>query len=101
MAIGETGRTMEQPLYYNPLRRPVQPSPTFVSVKALIQRINRKLRHDFRSLRKSRGVRMQTSVGEYYLLDTYRNLIVEQRVDPEELGRELEVIAANETVAEP
>jgi hypothetical protein len=67
---------------------------------ALIQRINRKLKPDWKQLRTARiGGRLESNVGRYYVLDIYRNTVVETHVDPEYLGRELAVLAPCQTVA--
>jgi len=63
-----------------------------VSVKALVQRINRRLKDDEQILKKSRGARARLDLGEWYVLNWNRNLIVDKRVDPEELARELGVL---------
>jgi hypothetical protein len=76
-----------------------------VSLRALIQRINRKLATDQGALyadqlRKARGLRWRQTVGEYYLLNVFRNAVDNTRVDPETLGRELGVLAPWEIVEE-
>jgi hypothetical protein len=77
----------------------IHPATRFVTLSALISRINRKLSEENRSLRKSRGQGMINNVGDYYVLDIYRNSIHEGHVDPEEMGRELKVLADWEQVA--
>jgi len=42
--------------------------------------------------RKARERAKRYGVGDYYKLDFYRNIITEQGVDPEELGREMGVL---------
>ena len=69
-----------------------------VTMRALIQRINRKLRADDELLKTARGPRAASSVGRYFICDPRRNSITRQRVDPEALGRELGVLAAWERV---
>jgi len=69
-----------------------------VSLRALIARINRKLRADDQMLKATRGERARGDLGDFYLLDFNRNIIRDQRVDPEELGRELGVLKPWETV---
>ena len=71
-----------------------------VSERALIQRINRKLRHDDEMLKVARGGRTEQSVGRYYIINFNRNWIVSQNVDPETVGRELGVLAEWEQVVE-
>ena len=63
-----------------------------ITTKALIQRINRKLKKEYQALRKSRGYREQQNLGEYYILDQYRNTIINSHVDIESLGREIKVL---------
>lgn len=63
-----------------------------ITERALYQRINRKLKPNYEQLRTSRGLRMESNVGHYYILDVWRNVIIAQNVDLETLGRELDVI---------
>jgi len=63
-----------------------------ITERALIQRINRKLKQDGEQLRAARSQRMETSVGRHYIVNVERNFIAYQNVDPEELGRKLGVI---------
>ena len=62
-----------------------------VSTRALIARINRKLAHDNEKLCRSRSVQTQVSVGEYFIIDAMRNIIMHQHVGLESLGKELGV----------
>lgn len=72
-----------------------EPIPTRVPVtpRALLQRINRKLAHDGQALRASRG-RERDTLGDFYLLDTHQNTVIDHHVRPELLGRELGVLDA-------
>jgi hypothetical protein len=63
-----------------------------VSERALIQRINRKLKQDGEQLRRAKGSQAASTVGDYYVLDTKRNFVASSRVDPEHLGRKLGVL---------
>jgi hypothetical protein len=72
-----------------------------VSERALVQRINRKLLLDDQRLVKTRGAQAILDLGEYYVLDWRRNLALDTRVDPEDLGRELGALRPWERVAEP
>jgi hypothetical protein len=63
-----------------------------VTLRALVQRINRSLAKDDELLRKSRGLRMALAVGDWYIVNIRRNWIVGKNVDPEALGRDLEVL---------
>lgn len=67
-----------------------------VTKKALIQRINRVLRKEDEAVRKSRGWRDIQNFGEYYILETSRNLVLHKDVDIEDLSRTLEVIRSHE-----
>jgi precorrin isomerase len=71
-----------------------------VSLRAVIQRINRKL-DEYKVLKKCRvDSRAYHTCGDFYILDTYRNFIVATHVDPESLAQELEVLADWEYVEE-
>ena len=61
-----------------------------VTMRALIQRINRKLRQDDQRLRTARG--WFSNLGDYYVLDFKHNRIVRGHVEPEALGRDLGVL---------
>lgn len=70
-----------------------------ITEKALSSRINRRLRHDERMLKKSRGERDRSELGDYYVVDMQMNLI-DKHVDLCALGRELGVLREHESVAE-
>jgi hypothetical protein len=67
-----------------------------VTRRALVQRINRHLRKRNEALRSTRGA----NTGEYYRVDISRNVLIEERVALEKLGRELGVLAPYERLAE-
>jgi hypothetical protein len=71
-----------------------------VSERALIQRINRRLKQDGEQLRSARSEQAASSVGRYYIVDTTRNFIAYQRVELEELGRKLGVLQPWEALQE-
>jgi hypothetical protein len=71
-----------------------------VSLRAVIQRINRKLRASGEVLKTARSTNVASSVGWHYIVDTDNNWISSQRVDPEALARELGVLQDYETVVE-
>ncbi len=73
---------------------------TPITMRALLQRINRHLAHDLEGVKKSRSARAHQELGDYYIVDFNRNFILAGHVDPEALGRELEVLAPYERVAE-
>lgn len=60
-----------------------------VTMRALIARINRKLKPDLEALKISRSERLRFDVGQYYIIDYRLNAIQHHNVDPEALGREL------------
>lgn len=69
-----------------------------VSLRALSQRINRKLADNGRFLKAARGEKARQELGEYFVIDISLNSLVEKDVDLETLGRELEVLKAWEVV---
>jgi len=72
---------------------------TGVPERAVVMRINRALRPEYQQLKKARGMRMQLEVGDYFLLDLHRNLILDTHVQVEALGRLLGVLESWENVA--
>jgi hypothetical protein len=74
-----------------------------ITERALVQRINRKLGKVHQSLRKTRGYHVKHDLGEYYILDTHRNSIIESRLERahlEEFARQLNVLAPHEELEE-
>jgi len=72
-----------------------------VTMRVLIQRINRKLAENGKQLRRSRGEgRARQDLGNYYVIDTRRNVAVVTQTDPEALGRGLECLQPWEQVVE-
>jgi hypothetical protein len=71
-----------------------------VTMRAVIQRINRKLLADDEVLRKARGERARQEVGEFYVINFSMNSVMSKYVDPEEMARELGVLQPWETVTE-
>ena len=71
-----------------------------VSMRALIQRINRKLAHEEEMLKTTRGARAISRLGRYYRLNVNRNFVIDTRVDPVALARELGVLNHYEVVVE-
>ena len=67
-----------------------------VSMRALIARINRRLRDDGEVLKAARSERVASSVGVFFIVR--RNAITTQHVDPEKLARELGLLSAWEHV---
>ena len=71
-----------------------------VTMRAIVQRINRALEPNDQVLRKVRGARAEQELGEYYVLNFSRNYIVEKDVDPEMLARSLGVLSDAEAVVD-
>ena len=71
-----------------------------VTMRAVVQRINRKLRPDEEVLKKTRGMQAYLDLGDYYVLDWNRNNLVDKNVDPESMARELGVLLPYERVVE-
>jgi hypothetical protein len=60
-----------------------------VSERTLYQRINRYLKSEFMALRKSRSESATRDLGNYYLVDTFRNAIIDLHVDLAAYSKEL------------
>jgi hypothetical protein len=69
-----------------------------VSMRALLQRINRKLAKDQEVLKTLRGQRYENDLGRYYTVNVADNRIAATHVDPAMLGQELGVLAVWECV---
>jgi hypothetical protein len=69
-----------------------------ISMRALIQRINRKLRHNGEVSKVARGSQAESEadVGRYFIVNIERNLLVNDHCDPEAIGREIGVMAEHE-----
>jgi hypothetical protein len=67
---------------------------TQISEQALLGRINRKLAHDWKKVRKCRrNSRSYNTLRDYYIMNTYRNEIIEYGIiNLEELAKELKVL---------
>ena len=65
-----------------------------------MQRINRALAKDDEQMHRTRGARALMDLGEFYIRDTRRSIILYQNVDPEGTARELGVLADHEHVVE-
>jgi hypothetical protein len=63
-----------------------------VSMRAIIQRINRKLTADGEMLRAARGERAQLDLGDYFVVDLSRNAVVTPHASPVALARKLGVL---------
>jgi hypothetical protein len=71
-----------------------------ISMRALIARINRKLKPEWKMLCASRGARAQQELGDYHVVNFHQNVIVDDHVDPEDLGRGLGVMRRYERIIE-
>ena len=71
-----------------------------VSERALIQRINRKLRSNDEVLKTARGGRAEWDLGRYYVVDFNMNAVMQKDVDLESLGRELNALQKHEHLIE-
>lgn len=70
-----------------------------VSERALMARINRKLKAENQHLRKSKvDSRCYSNLGSFYIVDDYRNSIEASHVDLVELGKELKVLQEFEAI---
>jgi hypothetical protein len=63
-----------------------------VSKRTLIQRINRRLAKSDKMLKVTRSENATFELGDYFVVDTRRNVIVSHHVKIEYLGREIEVL---------
>ena len=71
-----------------------------VSEKALRARINRKLAHDHEALRRCRTTsRDWATLGNWYIVDVYRNAITDKHVDLETCAKDLGVLGEDEVLA--
>ena len=81
--------------------RQAKPSKVPVSERAVVQRINRKLRQEHEQLHATRpGTQAELTLGRYYVRNVTGNYIVSMHVDVEKLGREVEAIAEWEEMVE-
>jgi hypothetical protein len=68
-------------------------------MRALIQRINRKLKREYRRVCVCRpNSQGWSDLGDFYVVDIYRNMIVDSFVDPAAYGRHLGVVQPFEEV---
>jgi hypothetical protein len=70
-----------------------------VTVRALIQRINRKLAPDYRKIMKCReNANGWDYLGEYYVVDLLHNNVVDTHVDLKKIAVKLKAMGEWETV---
>ena len=78
----------------------IEKAPTVpVSMRGLLQRINRKLASQNEIIRASRGSRAKSELGDFFTLDVSLNCIVHKDVDPVDLARELGILKPYEHVS--
>lgn len=73
-----------------------------VTERALIQRINRKLAQEKwpKGFRATRSTGEKNNLGDFYVLDLERNMVVDHHCTPDKYGRELGVLKPYEELAE-
>jgi hypothetical protein len=72
-----------------------------ITKRALIQRINRKLKPQYERMQSCRrNSRWWRDLGDLYVVDTYRNAIRNTHVDVEKYAREIGVLQPFEQVTE-
>ena len=71
-----------------------------VAKRALLARINRHLATKGQKLFAARSERIRAVVGDFYLIDTDKNLHIDDHIDLEEFGRELGVLQPWEKLEE-
>ena len=70
-----------------------------ITERALMQRINRKLRAHDEVLRKARGMQLLADVGEFYRVNVRGNWVAQKFVDPQDFARRLGVLQEDEQLA--
>ena len=71
-----------------------------VTMRSVIQRLNRKLAADDEVLKVARGERMRQELGDYYVLNVRMNGVMHHDVDPEAMAREMGALKVWERVIE-
>jgi hypothetical protein len=80
----------------SPVGRPVP-----VSLRAMMQRLNRKLEEEGKALKSPRGSAERSELGDHFVIDTRRNVVVAVKLTEEKLeamARKLGVLAQWEEV---
>jgi len=70
-----------------------------VTERALVQRINRKLKQDWKRLCTGRNE--SSYLGRYYVVDTHRNTVLNFRIELETYARDLGVLQGWEALSQP
>ena len=71
-----------------------------ITEATLIKRINRRLAHQGEVLRKRRGSHHDTDLGDYYIVDVHRNVVLAGHLDPIALGRISACFAAGSSLSD-
>ncbi len=70
-----------------------------ITERALLARVNRKLAHEHKKIRKCReGTRAHSSLGGYYVLDTYKNIVIDDRKDLVAIAKDAGILKEFEEV---
>ena len=69
-----------------------------ITIRALCQRINRALAERGEILKKARGRHAVEDCGDWFVLDTRRNVVARKHVDPKTIGSTLRLIKPFEVV---
>jgi hypothetical protein len=69
-----------------------------VSERAAIQRINRKLRPDVCALKQTRGARARTDLGDWYVIDYARNVVIAKNINLDAYAHKVGALAEHEEV---
>jgi DNA-binding Lrp family transcriptional regulator len=67
-----------------------------VTVKALLQRVNRRLRENDQKVCRARSERVRLGLGAFYAIDEKRRLILGKDVNLEQVARELGALKPHE-----
>jgi hypothetical protein len=78
-----------------------KPTKVSVSLRAVLARINRKIKDDDLMIKTARGMTDRVNVGDYYVLNCRLNGVVKRDVDPEDYAREVGALKSWEQVAWP
>jgi hypothetical protein len=72
-----------------------------VTRRAVVQRINRRLKGQYKRLRAChRGSQSWDALGDYYVVDTYRNLVVDTGVNMAKLADKIGALQPFEQLAD-
>jgi hypothetical protein len=77
-----------------------KPNKVPVTMRALVQRINRKLKPDLQQLKATRGDRQQLDWGHFYIMDYRNNWVKQGHINAVALAKELECLHPWEMVVD-